>query len=133
MKSDEFVKYGSYIVTLIFVVVGTKFLGLSFLIICTLVLIFNCVRHNEPKDQYSAYSVFNPQQRSLLGDLRGEQIEAELHNTEYEREGALIDLPCGIGNEDMVYSSKNANRECWCGSKKKVKKCCGKFAKKNED
>jgi len=79
----------------------------------------------------SAYSIFNPNQRSLLGDLRAEQLEAELRkgqgaSIEAADDSNLIDLPqqhvaCG---ELPARMSKAANKPCPCGSGKKYKRCC---------
>ena len=77
---------------------------------------------------YSAYNIFNKGFKHLLGDLRGDQIDAELRNKIVGRDNAER-VNEGTQDEDEpeggIFSSKNANKLCACGSKKKTKKCCG--------
>eukprot|EP01066_Platyproteum_vivax_P009012 Platyproteum_vivax@DN3923_c0_g1_i2.p1 len=97
---------------------GIKLLGKSFLIVILIVGMFLSMDSNK-KGGLSAYSIFNPNQRSLLGDTRASQFEPG--GAERENDGNLIDLP----SVSHTYSSRNANKPCPCGSGIKTKKCCG--------
>lgn len=71
---------------------------------------------------FSAYNIFNKGFVHLLGDLRAEQIDAELRNQ--------VALPRQVVEEEKrevenTVSSRDANKLCSCGSNRKWKKCCG--------
>ncbi|CAK0806562.1 unnamed protein product [Prorocentrum cordatum] len=89
--------------------------------------------------EYSAYSVFNPGGRHLLGDLRAEQLDREQRGDQYlagaaRDDGGLVDLPqggllAGGGSDEEdddapLVRSREANKPCQCGSGKKAKRCC---------
>jgi hypothetical protein len=76
---------------------------------------------------YSAYNIFNKGFKHLLGDLRGDQIEAELRNKTItnERDDDEGNFNAEQEGNRTVHFSKEANKLCACGSKKKTKKCCG--------
>ena len=71
---------------------------------------------------FSAYNIFNKGFVHLLGDLRAEQIDAELRNQ--------VAVPRRVEEEEKKkpiesVSSRDVNKLCACGSNRKWKKCCG--------
>ena len=98
-----------------------------FIIISLILGIFMNLGIREP-GSFSAYNIFNRGFRHLLGDLRADQIDAELRNKFHpgqQRHDSEDDEPEPPAALDRQYSSKEANKLCACGSKKKTKKCCG--------
>merc|ERR1719247_2220852 len=105
-----------------------------FFIVSIMALIFGpglASRSNGP----SAYSIFNPGQQHLRGDLRAEQLDAEQrgdrflmgHNNADDNVFVPDDLQV-VDTEDrdepLSVRSRDANRPCSCGSGRKAKKCC---------
>eukprot|EP00397_Hematodinium_sp_SG-2012_P061499 GEMP01081550.1.p1 GENE.GEMP01081550.1~~GEMP01081550.1.p1 ORF type:complete len:136 (+),score=28.66 GEMP01081550.1:190-597(+) len=80
---------------------------------------------------YSAYSVFNQGQRHLLGDLRAEQVDREYRgiahmggNQPAEEENNVVQYE-GPEAPVVYVKSRDQNKECYCGSTLRYKKCCG--------
>eukprot|EP00745_Piridium_sociabile_P045682 TRINITY_DN9939_c0_g1_i2.p1 TRINITY_DN9939_c0_g1~~TRINITY_DN9939_c0_g1_i2.p1 ORF type:complete len:147 (-),score=8.17 TRINITY_DN9939_c0_g1_i2:209-649(-) len=114
-------------ITLLVVLVGARVFGPAFLIAALIIGIFFNLGESR-NALYSAYSVFNPQQRSILGDLRAEQFDQEMRHRgpAVNTDSNLIDLPAQPGHDlgTIARSSKYGNQPCSCGSGKKLKKCC---------
>ena len=93
-----------------------------YLTISIIVYVFFNLGERRP-GQYSAYNIFNKGYQHLMGDLRGEQIEAELRNQ--VALGGVQQKPSEKHQGPTLFSSKEANLLCPCKSGKKVKRCCG--------
>jgi Uncharacterized conserved domain (SAYSvFN) len=108
-----------------------------FIILSVLVGIYFNLGSRRP-GSYSAYNIFNKGFKHLLGDLRGDQIDAELRNKMIGRD-PTADTNSGADDDNNdarqggLANSKNANKLCSCGSKKKTKKCCGAVSAEEKD
>uniref|UniRef100_A0A0G4HTK5 SAYSvFN domain-containing protein n=1 Tax=Chromera velia CCMP2878 TaxID=1169474 RepID=A0A0G4HTK5_9ALVE len=123
------VRTGTYVVLFLLWVLAVRTLGTPMICITIIFGIFwNLGEGGEGRGGISAYSVFNRGVRSILGDLRAEQIEGELRHGERGAQGAgggdLIDLP-QERLDPIPMTSRTANVPCPCGSGRKLKKCCG--------
>lgn len=108
--------------------------GLFYLIITIIYLIINNLSSTSNGNQLlSAYSVFNPNQERLLGNLNPEQFEREIrystnNNTNNNPNTVSINTVNNTNNStsNINYSrhSKFANKPCYCGSLRKYKLCC---------
>ena len=92
-----------------------------FIIISVLLGIYFNLGTRQP-GSYSAYNIFNKGFMHLLGDLRGDQIDAELRNKMVGRQIDDAEPPVGGVETQEV---RDGNKLCACGSRKKTKKCCG--------
>lgn len=113
-------------------------IGKVWLIISAVAAIFLSFRGQSPNSTgYSAYSVFNPGCKSLLGDLRAEKMQREMGHvvlSEHDEDN-IIDLPEELQRTSVPLrvrdvKSRDLNKPCPCGSGIKVKKCCLSEAKR---
>ncbi|KAF8821279.1 hypothetical protein IE077_002209 [Cardiosporidium cionae] len=127
VHDDSIGKLTGKILLFVLWIIAVKILGKIFFILSLIVSIF--INLSSRVDGYSAYSVFNPQLRHLLGDLRADQVDQEMrggftlqaNNNEDE---PFVDLP---EVEMAKHISRRANKPCDCGSGKKFKRCCAVF------
>lgn len=128
------ITFAWYLVLAVLWVAAFRRFGSPWVAVSTILAIFYSVSGPSSKQQrgYSAYSVFNPGQRSLLGDLRAEDIERELrHGLREEGDSNLIELPPDLMrcpqdlSRPLDRKSDLVNKPCLCGSGLKTKRCCG--------
>ncbi|EUD67079.1 hypothetical protein C922_02663 [Plasmodium inui San Antonio 1] len=108
--------------------------GVVYVILVLIAIIFlNLDHRNDDNGKWgnaiSAYSIFNKGRKYLIGDLRMNQIEAELRNRNFKNDDSddnFVRYDDIDKNRFYVKgSSKYNNKLCTCGSNKKFKKCCG--------
>jgi len=98
----------------------------SFTILSGVAAIFWNLGGHRRFGELSAYSVFNPGQRALMGEMRAEDIDRELRQGRANHDNDDDDDGGGLWMPHNNFKSRNANKLCPCGSKKKTKKCCGR-------